>query len=187
MASISASEDKTLTTQPTGTPTPSSPPDGDCHFFRLPPELRLNIYDEVLSAIDFAGEANKDPITIRPPLFDTCQLLRKEIAPLYGRSLIAKSVEVLAEGKDYLINIGHAKRVYSALPGKRSAGLQALDFMAYEVDDQTIPTSSKLHGPVSRELAMLEEKIGCVTYRASYKHRIVAAVADYIESFLQFV
>ena len=170
-----------LATQSTGASNPSSSPDSDCHFFKLPPELRLNIYDEVLSAIDFADEANKNPITIRPPLFDACKLIRKEIAPMYGRFLIAKSLEVLSEGKDYLINTGHAQIAYSAIPGDRSTGLLVLQFVAYDVADSAFRIHCKLRRRVLQELAMLKDKFGCGSYRASYRRRMVAALDEFQE------
>lgn len=52
----------------------------DCPFLDIPAELRIMIYEEVISAFDVNGNNT-------PPLVMTCRLVRREALPVYNAKL----------------------------------------------------------------------------------------------------
>lgn len=70
--------------------------DEECHFFKIPPEVRNSIYQDVLSTVDFEELDGSVDIT-DPPLLDTCELIRKEVAPLYHDRLTKLSIRNVEE------------------------------------------------------------------------------------------
>lgn len=80
----------------------------DCHFFKLPPELRILIYDEVLTSVDFVQHQGIEPRFTRPALLSTCQLVQAEIAPLYLNRLIVMGVENIGGATNTIKQIAEA-------------------------------------------------------------------------------
>lgn len=69
--------------------TPSSPPANaeQCYFFRLPPELRVLVYSDVLSAFDIIRDKGLQPRVIRPAMLNTCRTIQEEFIPVYKHHL----------------------------------------------------------------------------------------------------
>ncbi|KAK4610250.1 hypothetical protein CLAFUW4_13610 [Fulvia fulva] len=94
-----------------------------CYLLSIPPELRLEIYDNCLADFDigYIGSAkllDHHRKTLKPTLLNICQQVRDEALPLYKRSLEKKrSIEATEADEKWQA----ARKDFGAEPDVRKA------------------------------------------------------------------
>lgn len=77
--------------------------DEDCHFFRLPPEIRLTIYELAIETSSPRYFMNLGHLPKRPPLLTTNRFIRSEAMKAYYRHLKRES---LSTSSTYIFQSG---------------------------------------------------------------------------------
>lgn len=157
---------------------PNTPAEAkECHFFKLPPELRTIIYDEVLSTTDFVQDQGLEPRIVRPPLLATCQCIQIEAVPLYrnhlgmmlakctsgAASILMEFVELLGASQ----NDVHAERRLTAALNRQLA--------------RTRKYVEECHESAREELVDINKAVGSASMYLGMDHKTRTALAESLE------
>ncbi|KAK4496597.1 hypothetical protein PRZ48_012577 [Zasmidium cellare] len=146
----------------------------ECHFFKLPPELREIIYEEVLSTVDFLQDQGPQPRLVRPSLLATCKSIQAEALPLYTNRVGMLLVESTSGAASYMME-------FAELLQQTRGDTHAERRLMYALSRQL----QKTHGYLREcdELALQElydirEAFGSTTTGLGLSHKTITALTE---------